>query len=175
MLLVIKIFSLILIGGLSALIGNIVANRFKLRVRVLEDLSGALELFETRVKYTYDTVADSFEFVADNMKTEASQIFLRSAENMRNNKNISAGDAFRNAIDEEAIFLDLTQNDVEIVKGLGTSLGQTDLEGQVKNVVLIKNLVNKQLKEATESKDKNYKLSRNMGIFAGLTIMIILI
>lgn len=175
MLLVIKFFSLIMIGVLSVLIGNIVAKRFSFRVRVLEDLSSALELLETRVKYTYDTIADSFDFVANNMKTEASRIFFISAEVMRKNKKISAGDAFRKTVDEEGIFLDLSKEDIEVIKGLGTSLGQTDLENQLKNIVLIKNLINKQLKEASESKDKNYKLSRNMGVFVGLIIMIILI
>ena len=75
----------------------------------------------------------------------------------------------------KGIFLDLNAEDVDVLKGLGTSLGQTDLEGQLKNIILIRELLSKQLNEAIEGKNKNYKLSRNMGVFIGLVIMIILI
>ena len=109
------------------------------------------------------------------MKTKAYRIFMITASHLIENKNLSAGDIFRNVVKEESIFLDYTKEDIEIIKGLGTSLGQMDLEGQLKNILLVKQLMKKQLEEAVELKAKNYKLSRNMGVFVGLIIMIILI
>lgn len=175
MLLFIKVVSLLLIVGLSSLIGNVISRRFKTRVKVLEDIGVALDMFETRVKYTYDTVADNFKFIAQNMSTDASIIFEDTANKINENNNISAGDAFRETVDSEAVFLELDKEDIEVLKGLGASLGQTDLEGQVKNIILIKSLLAKRLEEAQNYKDKNYKLAKNMGIFAGLVIMLILL
>lgn len=175
MLLIIKIVGLLLIVLLSSFIGCLIANKYNFRVKELEDIISALELLETRVKYTYDTIADSFEFVADNMKTKAYRIFMIAAAMLKDNKNMSAGDIFRQACDEEGNFLDMTKEDIEVLKGLGTSLGQVDLEGQLKNITLVRELTVKQLDEAVDGKNRNYKLSRNMGVFVGLTIMVILL
>lgn len=175
MLLTIKIVALFLIVLLSSFIGYLIANKYSFRVKELEDIVSALELLETRVKYTYDTIADSFEFLADNMKTKVYRIFMIAAAMLKENKNMSAGDIFRNACDEEGTFLNINKEDLEVLKCLGTSLGQVDLEGQLKNIVLVRELIIKQLDEATDEKNKNYKLSRNMGVFVGLTIMIILL
>lgn len=175
MLLIIKILALLLIVGLSSFIGTLIANKYNVRVKELEDLISALELLETRVKYTYDTIADSFAFVADNMKTKAYRIFMITAASLDESKNMSAGDVFRNVALEEGNFLDLSKDDVEVLMVLGTSLGQMDLEGQLKNIALVRELLGKQLNEALDEKNKNYKLSRNMGVFVGLVIMIILV
>lgn len=175
MLLTIKITALFMILLLSSFIGYLISNKYSQRVKELEDIVSALDLLETRVKYTYDTICDSFEFVADNMATKAYRIFMIAAGNLKSSKNVSAGDVFRNTVDEEGAFLNITKEDSEIIKGLGNSLGQVDLEGQIKNIVLVRDLTKRQLNEATEMKNKNYKLSRNMGVFVGLVIMIILI
>jgi len=175
MLLIIKIISLLAIVGLSTFIGIVISNQYNMRVKEIEDIISALDLLETRVKYTYDTIADSFEFIANTMKTKAYRIFMISAAHLMENKNMSAGDIFRNVVDDEGIFLSMNQEDKEVLKGLGTSLGQMDLEGQLKNIILVKQLLGNQLNNAIEEKNKNFKLSRNMGIFVGLIIMIILI
>ena len=175
MLLIVKIISLLLILGLSSFIGIIISNKYNMRVKEIEDLISALDLLETRVKYTYDTIADSFDFIANNMKTKAYRVFMISSSLLMENKNMSAGDIFKSVVEEESIFLSLTKEDREILKGLGTSLGQMDLEGQLKNIVLVKQLLENQLNEALEEKSKNFKLTRNMGIFVGLIIMVILI
>ena len=175
MLFVVKMISLMLILILSTFLGIVISNKYNMRVKEIEDLISAMELLETRVKYTYDTIADSFDFVANNMKTKAYRIFMIAASLLSENKNMSAGDIFRNVVEEEGIFLNLIKEDREVLKGLGTSLGQMDLEGQLKNITLVKQLLNNQWNDAMSVKNKNFKLSRNMGVFIGLIIMIILI
>ena len=175
MLLTIKIVSLFFIVLLSSFLGYLISNKYSYRVNELQDIVSAMELLETRVKYTYDTISDSFEFVANNMKTKAYRIFMNAAACLKENRKMSAGDIFRNACDDEIIFLNITNEDLDVLKGLGTSLGQVDLEGQLKNIVLVRKLVEKQLEDAINGKNKNFKLSRNMGVFVGLTIMIILL
>ncbi len=145
------------------------------RVRELEDLSTALEIFETKISYTYDTIIDTFTYISDNLKTKVYRIFFIAAEKLRENKNMSAGDIFRNVVEEEKIFLELNEKDTEILKGLSVSLGQTDLENQIKNIRLTKQLLNTQLKEAYEEKNKNFKMYRNMGVLMGLVLIILLI
>mgnify|MGYP003436653473 CR=1 FL=1 len=55
----------------STFIGYTLANRYRTRVAELNDLLLALEIFETKIKYTYDSLTTSFLYIADNLKTKA--------------------------------------------------------------------------------------------------------
>lgn len=175
MLLIIKIFLLATVLVVSTAIGFFISNRFSKRVSELSDILSALEIFETKISYTYDSLIDTFEYIANNLKTKVYRIFFITAEHLRENKNMSAGDAFRNVIEDEKIFLELNEKDIEILKGLSISLGQTDLENQIKNINLVSQMIETQLNEAIEEKSKNYKMYRNMGVLTGLVLIILLI
>lgn len=159
----------------STFIGYTLANRYRIRVSELNDLLLALEIFETKIKYTYDSLTTSFLYIADNLKTKVYRIFYVTAEEVRENKNDSAGEIFKSVVDGEKIFLALNKDDIEIVKELGVSLGQTDMEGQVKNIKLVYNSLKSQLDNAKEEKNKNFRMYRNMGMLSGLVIIIILL
>lgn len=175
MLLVLKSILIITVLIISTFIGYVLANKFTARVAELNDLLLALEIFETKIKYTYDSLTTSFRYIADNLKTKAYRIFFITAEEINQNKNDSAGDCFRTVIDNEKVFLNLNKEDIEILKELGVSLGQTDIEGQIKNIRLVHTSLKKQLENAREEKLKNFKLYRNMGVLSGLIIIIILL
>ena len=63
----------------------------------------------------------------------------------------------------------------EIIKMLGKLLGKTDIKGQVNEITLTQNLVEKQIQKAEFEKNKNVKLYKTMGIVLGMGICIILI
>lgn len=175
MLLIIKIFLLATVLAVSTAIGFFISNRFSKRVSQLSDILSALEIFETKISYTCDSLIDTFTYISDNLKTKVYRIFFITAEHLRENKNMSAGDIFRNVIEDEKIFLELNEKDIEVLKGLSISLGQTDLENQIKNINLVSQMIETQLKEAIEEKSKNYKMYRNMGVLTGLVLIILLI
>ena len=53
--------------------------------------------------------------------------------------------------------------------------GKTDIEGQMSEINLFKELLKNQIKKAEEEKRKNLKMYRSLGTIVGLTIIIILI
>jgi len=175
MLVVFKILFLLAIFALSTMIGIIIAKKYSNRVNELQETITALELLESRINYTYDTIPEIFDFISRHMKTNIKNIFEYSAEKLSIDKNFSAGELFNSTIDEEKILLDLNEEDIEILKGLSVSLGQVDLENQVKNIRMIISSLTEQLESAKEEKNKNFKLCRNMGALAGVLIIIILI
>ena len=69
MFLIVKIILLITVFLVSTAIGFFISNRFSERVRELEDLITALELFETKISYTYDSLIDTFTYISENLKT----------------------------------------------------------------------------------------------------------
>ena len=87
----------------------------------------------------------------------------------------SAKEAWEKALDESKSKKDLNEEDINVLKSLGKMLGNTDIEGQVSQIELTENLLNDKILEAQESKRKNTKLYKTLGIAAGLAIAIILI
>lgn len=175
MLLIIKIISLFTIFGVSTFIGYIISNRYSLRVKELQQLITALEIFKTRIDYTYDTIPDCFRYISTYIKGNIGNIFSKTADILENENDKSTGDCFKNVIEEERFMLNLKEVDIEILKGLSVSLGQIDLDSQINNIKLIIHTLNNSLAQAEEEKVKNFKLYRNMGILTGLVLMIILI
>ncbi|MBQ9267161.1 MAG: stage III sporulation protein AB [Clostridia bacterium] len=175
MLLTVKIILLFSIFGVSTLVGYLISNRYSSRVKELQDLITSLELFETRINYTYDTIPECFQYIAKYIEGSVGNIFRRTAEILEDENNLSAGDCFKNIIDEERYLLNLKDVDVETIKGLSVSLGQIDLDSQIKNIRLIIHTLNNCLDQAEEEKKKNFKLYRNMGVLTGLVLMIVLI
>ena len=175
MLVVFKILFLLSVFVLSTMIGMIIAKRYSNRVSELQELITALEILESRMNYTYDTITEIFDFIARHLKTNVKNLFEYSAEKLSMDKNFSAGELFNATIEEEKILLDLTEEDIEILKGLTVSLGQVDLENQVKNIRMILRSLTYQLEDAKQEKEKNFKLCRNMGALVGAVLIIILI
>ena len=98
-------------------------------------------------------------------------IFLDSINLLNNEEGLSLAweDAINkcdNCINEE---------DKEILKMLGKTLGKTDKDGQISEIELVSNFLNKQISMAEEVRVKNEKLYKTLGITIGLTIVIILI
>ena len=58
---------------------------------------------------------------------------------------------------------------------MGKLLGKTDIEGQLSEIELGLELINKQIKDAEIEKNKNSKLYKTMGVILGIGISIILI
>lgn len=175
MLVVFKILFLLSVFAVSTMIGIVIAKKYSNRVNELQECVTALEFLESRINYTYDTIPEIFEFISRHLKTNVKNIFEYSAEKLNIDKNFSAGELFNCTIDEERILLDLNEEDIEILKGLAVSLGQVDLESQVKNIRLVERSLISQLENAKMEKNKNFKLCRNMGAIVGVLIIIILI
>ncbi len=175
MFFLIKMLLLLFILLLSTTIGYMVAYRYSRRVAELEEFNTALELFETKITYTYDDLIDAFMYLSEHLKTKMYRLFFITAEKLRESVDISAGDTFRRVVEEEKIFLELNPNDIEIVKSLSISLGQVDLESQIKNIHMVQKLVEKELTDAYEEKRKNFKLYRHLGMMGGMMLVILLI
>ncbi len=175
MLLSVKFVLLIFIFSISTFLGYWISNRYSLRVKELQELIVALELFETRINYTYDTIPDCFRYISTYMGGNVGNIFSKTAEMLEEENDKSTGDCFKYVLDDERFMMNLKDVDIETLKGLSVSLGQIDLDSQIKNIKLIIHTLNNCLEQAEEEKSRNFKLYRNMGILAGLVIMIILI
>lgn len=156
-MIVVKFIILIVIAMLASYIGVLISNKYKNRVIELKEIKRALNIFATKIKYTYEPVPDIFLEISGNMSSNIGQIFKNASKKM---ENATAKQAWTEGINESKN--NLTKEDKEVIKGLGKLLGKTDIEGQVSQIELTDKFLDAQIEKAVKEYEKNEKLYKTL-------------
>ena len=166
----IKYFMLLLVFIASSFIGRCIAKKYSYRLEELEEIKNILNVFKSKIRFTYEPIPEIFREIASNAQENIGQIFEKAEKNMQD---FSAGEAWEKAVQTSET--NLTNEDLHVLLMLSKMLGQTDVEGQISQIEITENFLEKQIKEAQQEKNKNEKLYRKLGTTIGLAIVIILI
>jgi len=166
----IKYLELISIFLLSTYIGILISKKYSNRVKDLKEMKKALNIFSTKIKFTYEPIPQIFKEISKKLTPNISNIFILASNNM---KTLSAGDAWRKALEEANT--NMLKEDIEILKGLSNLLGKVDIEGQVNEIELVEAFLNTQIELAEEEKNKYVKMYKTLGATLGLAVVVILI
>ena len=148
-MLIFKIMCLATILIICMGIGFNISAKYTSRVNGLKKMLRALNIFEEKIKFTYEPIPNIFEELGDNFSNSKNE-----------NENDYVGEIFSRA---------------SIIKGLAKMLGKTDLDGQVSEIRLTKQFINTKIEEAEIEKQKNSKLYKTLGATIGLATVILLI
>lgn len=150
-------------------IGLNIAKRYKNRADNLKQIKKALNIFETKISYTYEPIPDVFLEISRKIKGGVGNLF----ENARKNMEFDfAGDAWEKSVDQTDLIL--TNDDKEALKSLGKLLGSTDIDGQISQINLVNNFLDFQINEANENKSKNEIMYKKLGVIIGLAVVIVI-
>lgn len=166
---VLKIIILATIFCTSSTLGIMFSKKYSNRVKTLKEINSALNIFLTKIKYTYEPIPDIFKEISQNTEKNISNLFYTSSIKM---KNTEAGKAWQESIEESN--LEINKEDKNILKGLSKLLGKTNLEGQVSEIELTQSFLKKQIEDAEQERQKNEKLYKTLGMTIGLAIVILL-
>ena len=166
---IIKYFILFIILATCSLIGKYFSKKYAIRVKELEEMKNALNMFKTKIKFTYEPIPEIFNEIAENSSQNVGQVFKIAKEKMENE---TANIAWNQAVEESENYLN--KDDKYVLKLLSKLLGQTDVEGQISQIEITEKFLENQIIEAREQKQKNEKLYGKLGITIGLAIVIIL-
>jgi len=170
-MIVVKFLILLLIFGSSTLVGWLIAKKYVNREKELKDMKNALNIFETKIKFTYASIPEIFEEIGKQFKENViGEIFTKSADSM---KEKSAGESWNESIDK--VGSDMLQEDKVVLKNLSKLLGKTDADGQISEIKLVTDFLDRQIQLAEIERRKNEKMYRTLGGIIGLTLVIILI
>ena len=168
-MIIIKWVFLGLIFGTSLIIGFLISKKYSNRVEILKEFKNAINILETKMKFTYEPLREIFDEISNLSSDSISNIFLNANKKM---ENLPASDAWQEAVSSSN--LDLKDEDINVLSRMGKMLGKTDLEGQVSEIELTLSFLDNQIKNAEEEKTKNSKLYKTLGVTLGLAIIIIL-
>lgn len=153
----------------TSAIGLLKSKKYIDRVNELKEFKNALNMFKTKIKFTYEPIPEIFNQIYESTDSYTGLIFKIASTNM---KVLTAGEAWNSAIDTD--ILSINNEDKDILKNLSKQLGETDLEGQINQIELTSNFINEQIIKAEKDREKNEKLYRTLGMVVGLAIVIIL-
>ncbi len=152
-----------------SLIGILISKKYINRVNELKEFKNALNIFKTKIRYTYEPIPEIFMQISENLNSNISNVFMQAANKM---DILAAGEAWGIALKMED--LSINEEDRNVLNNLSKLLGRTDLEGQLNQIEMTSDFLEEQIKKAEKEKEKNEKMYRTLGVILGMTIVIIL-
>lgn len=166
-----KFILLVLIVLVSAKIGFLKSESYKIREDNLKKINEALLYLKTKIEFTYEPIKNIFEEISKVVFDGKDNIFKVAVENM--NENGSINESWINAVD--VFENNFKREDIEIIKSFGKLLGRTDKKGQISEIEVTRICIEKNIILAEKEKEKNGKLYKTLGIVSGFAASIILI
>ena len=147
----------------SSLIGILISKKYSNRVNELKEFKNALNIFKTKIRYTYEPIPEIFSEISESINSNIGNVFKNAAKKM---EICTAGEAWDMALKLDDLNID--EEDRTVLKNLSKLLGKTDLEGQLSQIEYTTDFLDKQIKKAEIQKDKNEKMYRTLGyLFKG--------
>ena len=141
---------------------------YSMRVLALQKIKSGFGFFRSKIEFTYEPIKEILNQISDSVYRGEENIFQRTKEYMKNDEiNV----AWNKAVEEE---VNMNQEDKDILKLFGKLLGKTDKKGQISEIDLSLNFVEKQIQKAELEKNKSAKLYKSLGLLIGMGIVIIL-
>ena len=169
---ILRYFFLFGIVAGSTSIGFIISKGYSERLDELNAFNTLINILQNTIKFTKLPLKDIFEQIGNiTIKTRVKNIFINCSQKI---KDTTLENAWKQAIDEEMHYLNMKNEDFDVIETLGNTLGKTDIDGQMNELNQFKERLNIQIKQAEEEKRKNSKMFKSLGTIAGLILVIIL-
>ena len=169
-MIILKYIMIFLVFLISFLIGNLISKKYILRVKELKDFKNALNIIESKIKFTYEPLPEIFIQTSKLLSKNISAMFVQASNNM---KSLNAEEAWNKSLEEAST--NLYKEDIENIKNFGKMLGKTDKEGQISQLELTKTFIEMQIEKAKVEEEKNSKMYKTLGAIIGLAFVIILV
>jgi len=171
----IKILASIMIFIPSTIIGIMLSRKYSNRVENITSLINCILILDTEIIHLSNPVNLAFKNVYERSRSKVSMIFLKTIEDLNNNRDSNLYSAFKSTLDLEGSKYNFTKQDKEILLSLAKVIGVTDREEQKKYFDTTIEQLKIQRKQAIEEANKNEKLYKKLGIIFALLIILILI
>lgn len=169
----IKVIGCLAIIISSSGLGYMAGLRLCMRVRELKLLIISLQILETEISYTSTPLPLAFHEVSLKSDAPVKFIFKSAYELLKKKIYPTVGEAFEKALYENKDKLSLINEDYELLKSFGFTLGNSDIENQITSFKLVIKQLEAQIIKAEEIRNKNEKMYKNLGFLAGLAVSII--
>ncbi|NMA34407.1 MAG: stage III sporulation protein AB [Clostridiaceae bacterium] len=158
----------------SSFLGYIMSRDCSKRPQQLRRMQNLLQMFENQITYLSDVLAEVFERIG-RAGGETGIFFITAVELLKKGQASSASEAWEKAVKKCIRMTALNKEDEQVLLSFGRSLGNTDLDGQIRNIRLTLGQLAMQERKAEENRKKNESMYRSLGILGGMAVVIVLV
>lgn len=168
MMFYIKIGISLLIISISSYIGILKSEKYKNRILELREMKTALNVFKNKILFTYEPIGEIFKQIYSVTNENISNIFKQFLEKI---ETLSVSESWDLAIENN--INNFTKEDKDILKNFGKFLGTNNKDGQISEIEMTNEFLNKQIEKAEDDRKQNEKLYKSLGVIIGIGISII--
>lgn len=161
------------VGGCAA-IGYILAGNLRRRPEELGALQTALEILHTEIEYA-TPLTEGMARVASVSRWPAAAILAAAAANLKRGEGAGAGAAWTDAVRGVYPRTALNPGDAGILLTLGSSLGVSHREDQIRHLVICRERLAAAEREAGQAATRNCRLLQHLGVLGGLLLALLFI
>jgi stage III sporulation protein AB len=157
------------------MMGYILSRDCSRRPQELRILQVLLQMFENEISFLSNLIAEAFTRLYNSSRSPVTVFFRLTVDKMGANNGLNASQAWELAVHEGAKKTALNKEDESILASFGKMLGNSDVDGQIKNIRLTLGQLKIQEQKAEESRAKTEKMYKSLGVLGGLAVVVILI
>src|SRR5574344_1490684 len=168
-----KVIIAVAIVCVTGYIGIYKSEKLSKREYILRDMVTFLKLVENEIKYMLNILPNAYEISRQKLNSELKIKIGQIVVDMLEGKDSSY---VENSIEKNISEIEsLEKYDKEVIISTLKNLGRSDIDGQINIIENSINILDAQINEANEIKNKNSKLYKTIGIISGLMLVIIFI
>jgi stage III sporulation protein AB len=168
-----KIVGAGIVISVCGLTGFYISDYYVKRPQHLRSLQSALIFLETEIAYTATPLPVAMENVSKCVNEPTRCLFVAAKEGIKN-LNYTAEESWSYGLAKYRENSALTTSDLEIVKTLGSRLGKSGVNEQIKEIRLIREQLKQAEAVAEADKTTNERLWRTMGFLIGIFLVVLL-
>ena len=166
----IKLFGCLMIITCGILTGFFYIKSLNKRIEILSFFIKLLEEMKIIIEYKHLSIPE----ILEGCNNSVNNIFLKKClEKIKNGTSLKT--AWNDSLKENAVEMCLNENDLMILSDFVICLGETDISGQISNIVLYADLLEKRIKDANKQIKEKSKVAMSCCFFGGAIIVILLI
>ena len=172
---ILRIIGALIVLGASTIAGVYYGNIETYRMRDLLEFKKALSILRSQIEYARTPLPEAMQSISVRVRESVGKVFEMCAELLVYERNEKIAHIWEASVEQHKNALFLTQEDVEQMKGFGAQLGNMDSEAQIMNISMLIDYIDERVSHLNESRDRNGKLYRSLGVLGGALIVIIFI
>lgn len=166
----IKFIGALMVVLSGALWGLLKSKGLKEREKSIENIITALGMLESEIAFSSHRLKYAMEHIS--RVCFCNGLFSKAAEKIGN---MPVYLAWQSAVDDTKSGLGISEKDAEIIKILGSELGMSDKEQQMRSIKYVVSLLNEAKNDAHNEYVLYAKMYRSIGVFGGLFVAVLLL
>jgi stage III sporulation protein AB len=171
----IKEMGCLIIVAASTIAGFMYSEKFKKRVKQLNEFERAINQLQDEIEYTHTHLPEAFNNIAEKSENPVNKVFSKVSKLLYEGEAESVYNAFEKSIKDKKFELNLDEDDINVILDLSKTLGDSDIDGHKRMFSLVRNNLKKRISIAEISMSKNVKMYRYLGVTIGAMLVIVLI